>query len=154
MAPGDDTRAERYACDSCRSKKVACTRERSGCKRCRNTGARCTYSRSGTISRKRKWKTENRDQLHSQCQLDSGPATVGGSSSGPDSHLAADIEATRERLDRLDTPERQSFLEALSSLSETCSRKDIRPETLRLGVATGYFSRFEQHSSEWTEGTI
>ncbi|OHE98941.1 hypothetical protein CORC01_05837 [Colletotrichum orchidophilum] len=42
------------ACDECRSRKLACTKEPDGCSRCRREGLRCVYSPQKQMGRPRK----------------------------------------------------------------------------------------------------
>ncbi|KAK1512942.1 hypothetical protein CTAM01_00337 [Colletotrichum tamarilloi] len=42
------------ACDECRSRKLACTKEPEGCSRCRREGLRCVYSAQKQMGRPRK----------------------------------------------------------------------------------------------------
>lgn len=136
--------------------QVACSRESSGCKRCRRIGAHCAYSRSGVIRRNRKRKNETTDssQLVSKASINriSIAPRVDSSSSGVQCHLAADIEATREQLSGIDTPEQHGSLDALSSLSEACASTGIRHEASKLDTSAKDFSLFEEHAIEWAEG--
>jgi hypothetical protein len=138
--------------------QVTCSRERSGCKRCRKPGAKCTYSRSGVIrrSRKRKNETTASSQLNLEASINRTSIASGTNSSGGGGgvqcHLAADIEATRERLSGLDTPEKHSSLDALSSLSEACASTGIWHEASKLDTAAKDFFLFEEHAIEWAEG--
>ncbi|KAF2447777.1 hypothetical protein P171DRAFT_518818 [Karstenula rhodostoma CBS 690.94] len=50
----------KYACDACRSRKMACTREMPECSRCRAQEIACVYSRSGVLRRSRKRKASLR----------------------------------------------------------------------------------------------
>jgi hypothetical protein len=67
-------------------------------------------------------------------------------------HLAAGIEATRERLRGLDTPEQHGSLDALSYLSETCVSTGVRHEVSKRDTAAKDFFQFEEHPGEWAEG--
>ncbi|KAF4423299.1 Lactose regulatory protein LAC9 [Colletotrichum fructicola Nara gc5] len=42
------------ACDECRSRKLACTKEPDGCSRCKREGLRCVYSPQKQMGRPRK----------------------------------------------------------------------------------------------------
>ncbi|KAH8905472.1 hypothetical protein BR93DRAFT_798422 [Coniochaeta sp. PMI_546] len=47
---------KRRACDECRSRKLACTKEADGCSRCKRDGVRCHYSQQKQMGRPRKVK--------------------------------------------------------------------------------------------------
>ncbi|OIW34811.1 hypothetical protein CONLIGDRAFT_626864 [Coniochaeta ligniaria NRRL 30616] len=49
---------KRRACDECRSRKLACTKEADGCSRCKRDGVRCHYSRQKQMGRPRKPKQQ------------------------------------------------------------------------------------------------
>ncbi|KAG2174738.1 hypothetical protein INT43_005796 [Umbelopsis isabellina] len=136
---------EKYACDSCRLSKVTCSREGSGCKRCTKKGSVCTYSRSGVIRRQRPRKKRGIDRS----QLNQEAAGTNSKSSSVQSYLAADIEATRERLNHLDDPQRQGSLSALSSLSQICANTGIQHEASKLGQMGDHFFLFEEYAIEW-----
>lgn len=140
--------------------QVTCSRERLECKRCRISGVKCTYSRSGVIRRRRKRK--NGTPLSSQCDADArvnGPpptiskgSSSGGGGGGVQSHLAPDIEATRDRLNGLDIPEQHGSLEALSSLAEACEAAGFRHEAWKLDATEKHYFRCEEHALEWAKG--
>ncbi|KAK0746106.1 hypothetical protein B0T18DRAFT_429128 [Schizothecium vesticola] len=55
--PGPTNKAEpqkRRACDECRTKKLACSKELDGCGRCKKEGIKCIYSAQKTMGRPRK----------------------------------------------------------------------------------------------------
>jgi hypothetical protein len=174
MAPNDDNNKEKYACDSCRSSKVishycsflresclttmqvTCSRERSGCKRCKKKGAQCAYSRSGVLRRRRarsKGTTDN-SQVNQEAAIHRTSIATGANSrsSGVQSYLTADIEATRERLSGLDHPERHGSLSALSSLSKICASTGVQHEASELGTMGNHFFLFEEYAIEWAKG--
>lgn len=113
--------------------------------------AKCTYSRSGVIRRNR--KSKNKATRASQLNLEASTnRTSSETISGVHCHLAADIEAAREQLRNIDTPEQHSSLDALSSLSESCASMGIRHEVLSVDTASKGFSLFEEYAIEWAEG--
>ncbi|QIX01101.1 hypothetical protein AMS68_006618 [Peltaster fructicola] len=86
-----------YACDKCRSRKIACSRELSGCQHCADITIECVYSRHGIIRR------PNRKRKHTAEQGidDTGRArsiTHKSPSTELLSHLAADIDTARDQL--------------------------------------------------------
>lgn len=136
--------------------QVACSRELSGCQLCRKTGAKCAYSRSGVIRRKRRRKNETADirplNLEAAINCTSITPETNISSGGVQCHLAADIEATRERLRGLDTPEQHGSLDALSYLSKTCVSMGVQHEVSKRDTTAKDFFLFEEYAIEWAEG--
>lgn len=136
--------------------QVTCSREGSGCKRCRKKSAMCAYSRSGVIHRQRarKKRTTDNNQLNQEATIrrTSLGTEISSRSSGTQSYLAADIEATRERLNDLDDPERHGPLSALSSLSQICEATGIQHEAPELGTVGNRFFLFEEYALEWANG--
>ena len=167
MASNDDKSTEKYACDLCRSRKVmkamaafekfllttiqvTCSKERSGCQRCKSTGTTCAYSRSGVIRRNRKRKVEKSDRDSDAGSGHHHAAATGAG--GAQSHLAADIEATRAQLSSLDVPGQSSSLNALQTLAEASANTGIRLEESGLDRIDRGFFCFEEHAAEWGEG--
>ncbi|KAL2756295.1 hypothetical protein ACRALDRAFT_2053554 [Sodiomyces alcalophilus JCM 7366] len=50
----DDGPVKRRACDECRTRKLACSKEPDGCSRCRREGLKCVYSPQKPMGRPRK----------------------------------------------------------------------------------------------------
>ncbi|KAA8651967.1 Zn(II)2Cys6 transcription factor [Aspergillus tanneri] len=104
-----------YACDKCRSRKVACSRDRPGCQRCKAQGIACSYSRSGVIRRSRKQKEKNRLPTHN-CETPTGTERTGLRQ--PPLPASDNVGGTTyERLQRLVGKDHRS-LRALASLLE------------------------------------
>ncbi|KAF2470016.1 uncharacterized protein BDR25DRAFT_343257 [Lindgomyces ingoldianus] len=141
-----------YACDNCRSRKVACSRGRPGCLRCKDENVACNYSRSGVIRRNRKRKHET------LVANQSSPNTPGGSGRPPgaandsnlQSHLATDIAMTHERLNGVDYS-KHIPLGALSSLSEACAA--VWHDASEFEETGNGFFLFEEHTVAWVDST-
>ena len=120
--------------------------------------AECTYSRSGVIRRSRRDKNKAADagQLSPESctnRTSITPGTGCSSTSGTYCHLAADIEAAREKLSSLDTPQQRSSLDALSSLFQSFASMGMDSEAWSLDTAGKRFYVFKEHAIEWAEGT-
>ncbi|KAB5580403.1 hypothetical protein GE09DRAFT_1082020 [Coniochaeta sp. 2T2.1] len=60
---------KRRACDECRSRKLACTKEADGCARCKRDGVKCHYSPQKQMGRPRKVKRpQDKPQTHVQVE--------------------------------------------------------------------------------------
>lgn len=139
-----------YACDKCRSRKVACSRDSSRCQRCKDEDILCTYSRSGVIRRNRKRKHEaTADNKISPATPSRSYGRAEANGSSLQSHLATDIEVTRERLQGFDTSQYNS-LSALSSLSEACAA--VWHDGSEFDKTDKQFFLFEDHTDSWVDG--
>ncbi|KAF3760244.1 hypothetical protein M406DRAFT_334922 [Cryphonectria parasitica EP155] len=133
---------EKYACDTCRSRKVGCSRERSGCQRCKVEGIVCFYSRTGILRRNRKRKGD--DVERSRTPGDRAAAQFGAQFAGPRRLIlyASDANANasgHERLQKLVGRDHPSLKELALLLEEyttswhgasVCGRlcKDAQPD--------------------------
>ncbi|RYP91300.1 hypothetical protein DL770_002534 [Monosporascus sp. CRB-9-2] len=67
-----DTSPKHRACDECRTRKLACTKEPDGCSRCKREGIICHYSPQKPMGRPRK---RPRDETTNNSATDDAPAT-------------------------------------------------------------------------------
>ncbi|KAK5161717.1 hypothetical protein LTS14_000062 [Recurvomyces mirabilis] len=104
----------KYACDSCRAKKVTCNRMLSGCQRCINQAATCVYSRSGVLRRKRK-RNDHDDTAPALDVNESDDTKTNKVDLQP--QIEADIDDTRDQLAGEHELESREPLGALTSLS-------------------------------------
>ncbi|KAL2208626.1 hypothetical protein CC79DRAFT_1395599 [Sarocladium strictum] len=115
--------SEKYSCDACRSSKVACSRESLHCSRCVEKELQCVYSRSGIITRKRtsRKRTSERESVNTATPstLGSDAEALGDSMRGVESHLEDDVTMTQQHSHIMTD---HVPMDALSSLSNTCSR--------------------------------
>ncbi|KAM0717150.1 hypothetical protein Q7P37_007002 [Cladosporium fusiforme] len=149
-----------YACDSCRSRKISCSRKKPVCVRCNNDQLTCAYSRSGILRRKRKRKHESEPadatSLLTPSSVASRPeirqVTALHETTNHDgevqSHLTSDIESTRGLLQGIGAPHHNS-LGALSSLSKACAMVwQNEPESNKSGQS---FFLFEDRADSWAD---
>ncbi|RYP47574.1 hypothetical protein DL768_006360 [Monosporascus sp. mg162] len=67
-----DTSPKHRACDECRTRKLACTKEPDGCSRCKREGIVCHYSPQKPMGRPRK---RPRDETTNKTSAEDAPAT-------------------------------------------------------------------------------
>ncbi|KAK5663337.1 hypothetical protein OQA88_3765 [Cercophora sp. LCS_1] len=71
---GKNEPVKRRACDECRAKKLACSKEIDGCARCKREGIKCVYSAQKPMGRPRK-RTHNEVEPQVQPEADSQEAS-------------------------------------------------------------------------------
>lgn len=142
---------QQHECISLTTIQISCSRGLSGCQRCNDEHATCTYSRSKETRATRKRKRNRLDDdwpSTDTISRVSAPSEVNGSN-GLQSHLATDIEVTREQLRGVDASQHNS-LGALSSLSEACAA--VWHDAAELGKTGKKFFLFEDRAAAWTDG--
>ncbi|KAJ5948541.1 transcriptional regulator family: Fungal Specific TF [Penicillium verhagenii] len=157
----DNTALSQYACDSCRSSKIICSRERNSCERCTRKGISCIYSRAGIIRRARKRKHETRQASGAIATPRPAPGFDDDSASKilrtdgrPQSYLASDIEMTEESLGVSKSPGQRGPFNALLMLNEACKAVTVNNEPTVLDSARpGNKTRlsFKKHFLEWSK---
>ncbi|KAI1831820.1 transcriptional regulator family: Fungal Specific TF [Penicillium roqueforti] len=157
----EDTALSKYACDSCRSSKITCSRERNSCERCTKRGIPCIYSRVGIIRRARKRKHETQQASGAIATPRPAPGSDDGSASKilrsdgrPQSYLASDIELTEESLGGSKSPGQRGPFNALLMLNEASTATTVNNEPTVLDSArSGKTTRlsFKKHSIEWSK---
>ncbi len=119
--------------------------------------ADCTYSRSGVIRRSRRGNSRaiGASELSPESYTNRASIALGTRCTGTGGaycHLTADIEAAREKLSSLDTPQQRSSLDALSSLSESFASMGMDFEAWSPDTAAKRFYLFKEYATEWTAG--
>ncbi|KAI3071241.1 transcriptional regulator family: Fungal Specific TF [Penicillium roqueforti] len=157
----EDTALSKYACDSCISSKITCSRERNSCERCTKRGIPCIYSRVGIIRRARKRKHETQQASGAIATPRPAPGSDDGSASKilrsdgrPQSYLASDIELTEESLGGSKSPGQRGPFNALLMLNEASTATTVNNEPTVLDSArSGKTTRlsFKKHSIEWSK---
>ncbi|KAK4129544.1 hypothetical protein N657DRAFT_640198 [Parathielavia appendiculata] len=83
-----DQQPKRRACDECRGRKLACSKEIDGCARCKREGIKCVYSPQKRMGRPRK---------HRPVDVAAGsPASLEGTASSASKSVAGPVTTPRE----------------------------------------------------------
>ncbi|KAL1893751.1 hypothetical protein Sste5346_006254 [Sporothrix stenoceras] len=83
---------KRRACDECRTRKLACTKEADGCRRCKREGIACIYSAQKPMGRPRKRpRTEEEEEKAAAAGTTSSDAPADGSNGLPGLNMNRDM---------------------------------------------------------------
>ncbi|CAK7201134.1 hypothetical protein SEUCBS139899_003836 [Sporothrix eucalyptigena] len=73
---------KRRACDECRTRKLACTKEADGCRRCKREGIPCVYSAQKPMGRPRKRPRTDEEEAQNNTAPTGNNAVTGGMPDG------------------------------------------------------------------------
>jgi hypothetical protein len=126
------------------------------CTRCSEDTIECVYSRSGTIRRQKKRKRDGVSNNASGHAVQSSSASTNRAATvtettGVQSHLTNDIEATRGLLHGLGASHETS-LGALTSLSEACA--SVWHNAMEFDNTSKGFFLFEDQAESWVDSKI
>ncbi|KAL5393483.1 hypothetical protein DPSP01_000301 [Paraphaeosphaeria sporulosa] len=138
----------KYACDCCRSRKLACTREIPECSRCKDQEIACVYSRSGVLRRSRKRKaspTTTKERFSANAR--SGPYQRTTSPARPDQATVT------ERLQKLVGKEHISLRDLAKLMSEyhTVWQDPSIFDDLAKNARSHYFSFGKEQHRVWVD---
>ncbi|ERS95088.1 hypothetical protein HMPREF1624_08577 [Sporothrix schenckii ATCC 58251] len=93
-SPDAAEQKKRRACDECRTRKLACTKEADGCRRCRREGIACIYSAQKPMGRPRKRpRTDEEEKTAADAAVPADSGTVNVAHNAPDGDVGLSILA-------------------------------------------------------------